>query len=188
MRRIALRTRRKHPAPGCVPFSRRDPPEPDPGRTESLPLNPFLAPNSERWKAALGLRASLTPGCERLSALPPQTPQVPYRRLDRCDGRAKGFESVRGAVAHAMMCKNGPIYASRDARRPARCCTDPRDFYRKLSQKSGAGSQVSWQKDRVTFRTSVWRRFHRGRHLSDPAALAHALGSHQDSGRCFRSP
>jgi hypothetical protein len=102
--------------------------------------------------------------------------------------RAKGFESVRGAVAHAMMCKNGPIYASRDARQPARCCTDPRDFYRKLSQKSGAGSQVSWQKDRVTFRTSVWRRFHRGRHLSDPAALAHALGSHQDSGRCFRSP
>ena len=102
--------------------------------------------------------------------------------------RAKGFESVRGAVAHAMMCKNGPIYASRDARQPARCCTDPRDFYRKLSQKSGAGSQVSWQKDRVTFRTSVWRRFHRGRHLSDPAALAHTLGSQQDSGRCFRSP
>ena len=101
--------------------------------------------------------------------------------------RAKGFESVRGAVAHAMTCKNGPIHASRDARQTARCCTDPRDFYRKLSQKSGAGSQVSWQKDRVTFRTSVWRRFHRGRHLSDPAALAHALGSHQDSGRCFRS-
>jgi hypothetical protein len=60
--------------------------------------------------------------------------------------RAKGFESVRGAVAHAMMCKNGPIYASRDARQPARCCTDPRDFYRKLSQKSDAGSQVSWQR------------------------------------------
>ena len=91
--------------------------------------------------------------------------------------RAKGFESVRGAVAHAMTCKNGPIYASRDARQPAHCCTDPRDFYRKLSQKSGAGSQVSWQKDRVTFRTSVWQRFHRARHLSEPAVLAHAAAS-----------
>ena len=78
-----------NPAPGCAPFSRRDPPDPDPGRTESLPLNPFLAPNSERWKSALGLRASLTPGCERLCALPPQTPQAPYRRLDRCDGRPR---------------------------------------------------------------------------------------------------
>ena len=46
--------------------------------------------------------------------------------------RAKGFESVRGGVGHAVTYKKRPIHASREAKRAARPCTDPRDFYSKL--------------------------------------------------------